>query len=913
MNWFQINFPGQLTTFDLICYNNQWFLTAINNTFGTHRVYRLSTNYQSWQDLIISYAGNWKYVEKNSFGTILIGDGVSPSFGGIYSNNNELTWTPFNNFPTNFSPRTVKYCYDKFICLGIGNKGAVSTDGLNWSEITIPDVLPSYDSIAVGIMSNNSRKFIAVGDGSVPSNKYIFSINDGLTWNEGTFPLSLSWNGITYKNNLFFVLGSYSDKGLMSTDGNNWNEFTLPYVGAWKVVDWTPYGGWVAVSYSGPNNTGIPMFYARSINGQDWFLLELPIPQRGHLMASDDNANYMIIPFVGNNGLILTLTDVSSSSSSSSSSNDFSSSSSSSSDDSSSSSSLSSSSSSSLSNITWDPDNLFDFVNCLYPDTPSGITGEYYFADPFRKTTAWPKNFSTSTLLYSRPPNDYCAPQTVCLNFPGYNENNINIPTYPFYKGDGAIVGCPKIKFSKEWHIKGHGSNLTYASRIDPLNPLGQSPYNITWGGAGQGVYFGVGFQEWNQDINISYKITGCVFHKLIVGYGLGGGRLPDSEVRSPDWGLIERDNPYYHYGWNNCNIRKSNEQFLASSLPNPSFFTHNLNGAGWQNETLFESCAVRNIDTSITIKGPNFGLYPPELMYRRRNDRPMFLNYWAIMMPDIWAAREFNLTGPAPYSGEFEITFSNAPDVVIRGLSIGDLNNKPFRFSWGTYAPFQDLTAACTCSGAAGGGLPDISVCPPIINYQWPPKEFESNCQDPKQIALRWCLSGYNLSGLTPIFVSENPDVCTGIGNIARKGECLDCTYIKEASRNQYSLCCPKTDVEGTITGYYKPEELKWLVDPECDDIYFYCPLTAKEMATYLTGFWSGCCTCILPPEEENIDVTSPKYFCTIQKEPGCCGIWTPLCTQEYNECSDENSGLDFADELLNTNFFQDIFNNIY
>jgi hypothetical protein len=516
----------------------------------------------------------------------------------------------------------------------------------------------------------------------------------------------------------------------------------------------------------------------------------------------------------------------------------------------------------SLPPIFWEPSKLEDFKKCLFPDTPV-VNGDYFevgwglkipavvsYADSrlLRNVSIalpWPKGLPTLSPDNSNiwPPSA-CGSYIPCTGYKPHDNSLTNIPTLPFYKGAGIVVGCPKVKFSKEQQL-------------------------YDYGGRGRGLIFGPSFDNWDENIRIKLKITGCLFMRFLLGVGKPYGRQPFSFCQSPNIGWRGCVLNYFSCTNNYTNIGEIEGMASLRSLND--------------RETLFESCPIRNVDTNITLKGPRLNKkYLRAADVNAQGFRHFdFINYYAVLMPEIFSARLFP-TGSVGYYGEYEVTFENSPDVVIRGILSGDLNNKPQRNGWHWQNPYQDYSAGCACSGLSGSGLPSTSICPHYRNMNWcttpyAGKIMGQNCSSPfssssssssssvypdiTKLNLRWCL--YEPA----IFVSEDADLCTGFKlpcpsssscePAPPPGRCLSagwagwslgCYYQKDAAINPYLICCPKTNISGEITGYHEAESLRSLYDSRADKIYYYCPLTEQELYNkdyprFYDRFWSGCC----------------------------------------------------------------------
>lgn len=141
-----------------------------------------------------------------------------------------------NTLPANTDWKSVTYGDGKYVAVAFdSDKGAYSTDGISWTEMSMP-------AVGSWIVTYGNGKYVAVASGS---DKGAYS-NDGITWTEMTLPASRSWNGLTYGNGKFVAVAASSDKGAYSTDGVTWTEMSMPTSRDWASVTYGD-GKFVAV------------------------------------------------------------------------------------------------------------------------------------------------------------------------------------------------------------------------------------------------------------------------------------------------------------------------------------------------------------------------------------------------------------------------------------------------------------------------------------------------------------------------------------------------------------------------------------------------------------------------------------------------------------------------------------------
>ena len=113
--------------------------------------------------------------------------------------------------------QSVCYGNGKFVAVASNsNTAAYSTDGINWTQTTLPDSIFWY-SLCYG-----NGKFVAV---AYNSNTAAYS-TDGINWTQSTMPASASWQSVFYGNDKFVAVANDSKTFAYSTDGINWSSTT---------------------------------------------------------------------------------------------------------------------------------------------------------------------------------------------------------------------------------------------------------------------------------------------------------------------------------------------------------------------------------------------------------------------------------------------------------------------------------------------------------------------------------------------------------------------------------------------------------------------------------------------------------------------------------------------------------------
>ena len=141
-----------------------------------------------------------------------------------------------NTLPANTDWKSVTYGDGKYVAVAFNSdKGAYSTDGINWTEMSMP-------AVGSWIVTYGNGKYVAVASGDTNG---AYS-TDGITWTQMTLPASRSWNGLTYGNGKFVAVAASIDKGAYSTDGVTWTEMSMPASRDWASVTYGD-GKFVAV------------------------------------------------------------------------------------------------------------------------------------------------------------------------------------------------------------------------------------------------------------------------------------------------------------------------------------------------------------------------------------------------------------------------------------------------------------------------------------------------------------------------------------------------------------------------------------------------------------------------------------------------------------------------------------------
>jgi hypothetical protein len=162
--------------------NNKFIICSDNNTLF------YSSDAINWTSKI--------YERDNDWTEVVYGNNVFLMFNAIVYNDyarstDGTNWTSYT-FPKSHLGLRIKYCNDKFIATGYYDSSVgwiyYSFDGIQWNEAT------GYNPSKWSGVCYGNGKYVAVADGS---NIAAISSN-GINWSNITLPNSLRWMAITY-------------------------------------------------------------------------------------------------------------------------------------------------------------------------------------------------------------------------------------------------------------------------------------------------------------------------------------------------------------------------------------------------------------------------------------------------------------------------------------------------------------------------------------------------------------------------------------------------------------------------------------------------------------------------------------------------------------------------------------------
>lgn len=170
--------------------------------------------------------------------------------------------------PASANWRGVVYGAGKYVMAGTTSEDvqcfAYSSDGINWAEIT-----PSPFTVPVRAMANNGSIFVALSYvTAVGGSNIAYYSTDGLEWTQTTLPSAGLWYDVAYGNGKFIAINKSNNTVAYSTDGILWTQGTTLQPGDWRNL---AFGNGRFVVFSVNNDAS-----AYSDDGQTWTPSTIP-------------------------------------------------------------------------------------------------------------------------------------------------------------------------------------------------------------------------------------------------------------------------------------------------------------------------------------------------------------------------------------------------------------------------------------------------------------------------------------------------------------------------------------------------------------------------------------------------------------------------------------------------------------
>ena len=170
-----------------------------------------------------SASGAWYFGAYGNGVYVLADDGFG-SNSVTRSINGGVTWT-YQSMPSR-TRSDIVFAGDRFVLFSTGIEIGLSTNGITWSEVTtttgIKKAAYGNDVVVAIICPSLSAS---------PTSSYVYSLDNGQTWNAGTMPVSSYWQSIAFGGDRFLAVsrtgnGGGFNKAFYSFDGISWTETT---------------------------------------------------------------------------------------------------------------------------------------------------------------------------------------------------------------------------------------------------------------------------------------------------------------------------------------------------------------------------------------------------------------------------------------------------------------------------------------------------------------------------------------------------------------------------------------------------------------------------------------------------------------------------------------------------------------
>lgn len=290
INWTVTDLPSVANWRSLAFFNGK-FVTSVYNSSSSNAVLAQSDDGVTWTSLqldlngactVASSSAGFVFVDssKTLFSSDLVSytevDGQATVFSlPKFASSSDALFLRYSGYSTDIYvlpievvsrsavttslTKAIAYGDGKFVAVPMDNdKGAYSTDGLVWNEMT----MPSFGRWTTCVYGNGTFVSTLERDNSDVA---AYS-TDGITWQATTLPATGYWNLLMFADNKFVAVSSVTTDVAYSTDGITWQASTHPAIGS--VYD-TAYGNGVFVLLS-PNSV------AYSSDAATWQSTSLP-------------------------------------------------------------------------------------------------------------------------------------------------------------------------------------------------------------------------------------------------------------------------------------------------------------------------------------------------------------------------------------------------------------------------------------------------------------------------------------------------------------------------------------------------------------------------------------------------------------------------------------------------------------
>jgi hypothetical protein len=216
-------FPNNFTKRS-ICFGKDKFVVI-----GDSQTMLYSIDGTNWLSSLMPLNAVWRSLTFGNGRFVAI---TTNNFKAAYSDDG-INWVP-TNLPALRFWTQVTYANGRFIAISSGQFFAYSDNGIDWVDVNI-GFSRNWNAITYG-----NNKFVAscTDNGSI---KFIYSENNGLTWNLGSHSMNNFTSGfisIAYGNGIFVAIRNSASilAGAYSYDGINWITFQLPIFNGRKII-----------------------------------------------------------------------------------------------------------------------------------------------------------------------------------------------------------------------------------------------------------------------------------------------------------------------------------------------------------------------------------------------------------------------------------------------------------------------------------------------------------------------------------------------------------------------------------------------------------------------------------------------------------------------------------------------------
>jgi hypothetical protein len=203
-------------------FGNSTFVAVAN----TASVCAISSDGNTWAQRNLPASRTWNGVAYGNGTWVAV---ASDAAFGAYSTDNGATWTQCVTPSGLFN---VAYGNGIWVAVGPSPGGASSPDGITWTARTLPTVTSGN---WLGVAYGNGR-FVAVCAGSTTITQAAVSY-DGINWTQTTIPGN-NWTAVTYSSGslTFMAVGVFNNYVATSTDGVTWTSKTVAANNSFSVM-----------------------------------------------------------------------------------------------------------------------------------------------------------------------------------------------------------------------------------------------------------------------------------------------------------------------------------------------------------------------------------------------------------------------------------------------------------------------------------------------------------------------------------------------------------------------------------------------------------------------------------------------------------------------------------------------------